>query len=112
MVFSKINLFKIQETKVLRRKVEDLEKENETNKRQIQELLEKQGKKDSLLASKSKFLNNKIEANDPLKEKKMKVMEDEINELRKKVIEKDRDVERLQAEMSLKGKSKIGLKSK
>lgn len=37
-------------------------------------------------------------------------MEDEINELRKKLIEKDRDFERLQAEQSLtKGKSKIGL---
>jgi predicted RNase H-like nuclease (RuvC/YqgF family) len=44
-----------------------------------------------------------------LKEKKMKVMEDDINELRKKVIEKDRDIERLQAEISLKGKSKVGI---
>lgn len=98
---------------MLRRKVEDLEKENENNKRQIQELLDKQPKKDTLVSSKVKFLNNKTEANDPLKEKKMKVMEDEINELRKKVIEKDRDVERLQAELSLKGKSKVAtLKSK
>lgn len=64
------------------------------------------------MASKSKFLNNKNEVNDPLKDKKMKVMEDEINELRKKVIEKDRDVERLQAEMSLKGKSKLSMKPK
>ena len=39
----------------------------------------------------------------------MQVMEDEINELRKKLIEKDRDYERLQVEQSLtKGKSKIG----
>lgn len=50
---------------------------------------------------------------DPLSEKKMQVMEDEINELRKKVIEKDREFERVQAEHSLtKGKSKLGLKSK
>lgn len=36
-------------------------------------------------------------------------MEDEINELRKKIIEKDREYERVQAEQTLtKGKSKIG----
>lgn len=45
---------------------------------------------------------------DPLSDKKIQVMEDEINELRKKLIEKDRDFERLTAEQSLtKGKAKI-----
>lgn len=72
--------------------------------------MEKQSiKKETLVSSKIKFLNNKTEINDPLKEKKMKVMEDEINELRKKIIEKDRDMERMQAEMSFKGKSKVGV---
>lgn len=44
----------------------------------------------------------------PLSDKKLQVMEDEINELRKKIIEKDRECEIL-----TKGKSKFGaLKSK
>lgn len=46
---------------------------------------------------------------DPLSDKKIQVMEDEINELRRKLVEKDREYERVQAEQSLtKGKSKIG----
>lgn len=97
-----------QETAVLRRKVEELEKDNETNKRQVQELQEK-----LLVTSKEKTLLRKTvakssTAKDPLSDKKIAVMEDEINELRKKIIEKDREFERVQAEQSLtKGKSKI-----
>lgn len=58
---------------------------------------------------KSKF-SKASEANDPLKDKKVKVLEDELNELRKKLIEKDREFERIQAESTLtKGKSKSGI---
>lgn len=48
---------------------------------------------------------------DPLNEKKIQVLEDEINELRKKLLEKDRDIVRIEAESSLKGKSKLKSKS-
>jgi hypothetical protein len=103
-----------QETAVLRRKVEDLEMESESSKRQIEQLQEKiASEKKTPLAKKFGF-NSKADVNDPLKEKKMQVMEDEINELRKKIIEKDREFDRMQAEMGLtKGKPKAGiLKSK
>lgn len=44
---------------------------------------------------------------DPLNDKKLQVMEEEMNDLRKKLIEKDRDFERVQAEISIsKGKPK------
>lgn len=102
-----------QETAVLRRKVEELEKESESSKRQVQNLQEKLSQvKESPTLKKSML--GKSSAKDPLSDKKMQVMEDEINELRKKIIEKDRDFERIQAEQTLtKGKSKIGgLKSK
>lgn len=47
-----------------------------------------------------RFLNDKSTV-DPLKEKKIQVLEDEVSELRKKIIEKDRDLERIQTETSL-----------
>ncbi|XP_055546465.1 myosin-2 heavy chain isoform X5 [Wyeomyia smithii] len=91
-----------QETAVLRRKIGELEVENKRNREHVKELqeslisktkeMDKQSKFPSLLGSKSK---------DPLDGKKIKVMEDEINELRKKIIEKDREVERVQSELSL-----------
>lgn len=98
-----------QETAVLRRKVEELERESESNKRQVQDLQEKLSTKakESPTLKKSSLLKSSIK--DPLSDKKMQVMEDEINELRKKVIEKDREFERVQAEQTLtKGKSKFG----
>lgn len=96
----------LKETAVLRRKVEELEKESESNKRTVQELQDKLSTK----LKDSPTLKKTI-TKSTLSEKKMQVMEDEINELRKKIIEKDREFERVQAE--LKGKSKIiALKSK
>lgn len=97
-----------QETAVLRRKVEELEKESESNKRQVQELQEKLSTKSKELPTIKKTFGKSLTAKDPLSDKKIAVMEDEINELRKKLIEKDREFERVQAEQSLtKGKSKI-----
>lgn len=103
-----------KETAVLRRKVEELEKESESNKRTVQELQEKLSTKPKDSPTLKKATVAKSTLKDSLNDKKMQVMEDEINELRKKIIEKDRDFERVQAEQSLaKGKSKIsGLKSK
>lgn len=90
---------------MLRRKVEDLESESEMNKRQISDLQEKLTKaKDSAKGTKSIL---KSSTKDPLNDKKIQVMEDEMNELRKKIIEKDREIERIEAESSLKGKSKL-----
>lgn len=97
-----------QETAVLRRKVEELEKESEANKRQVQELQEKLTTKVDKSPTLKKASLFKKDVKDPLSDNKMQVMEEEINELRKKLIEKDRDYERVQAEQSLtKGKSKI-----
>uniref|UniRef100_A0A182M105 SOGA coiled-coil domain-containing protein n=1 Tax=Anopheles culicifacies TaxID=139723 RepID=A0A182M105_9DIPT len=97
-----------QEMAVLRRKMEELEHENKHAREQIKDLQEN-------LASKTKELGRKIPSSlgsktgvkDPLEEKKITVMEDEISELRKKLIEKDREFERVQAEMAL-AKSKGG----
>ena len=112
MNFFFIKLQILKETAVLRRKIEELEKEGESNKRQVQNLQEKLSQvKESPTLRKTTY--GKSSLKDPLSDKKIQVMEDEINELRKKVIEKDREYERIQAEQTLtKGKSKIGLKSK
>lgn len=97
----------IKETAVLRRKVEELERESDTNKRHVQDLQEKLTSKTKESPTLKKSLGLKS-FKDPLSDKKIQVMEDEINELRKKLIEKDRDFDRLQAEQSLtKGKSKL-----
>ncbi|XP_050076426.1 uncharacterized protein LOC126563761 isoform X2 [Anopheles maculipalpis] len=97
-----------QEMAVLRRKMEEFEHENKHAREQIKDLQEN-------LASKTKELGRKLPSSlgsktgvkDPLEEKKITVMEEEISELRKKLIEKDREFERLQAEMAL-AKSKGG----
>lgn len=95
----------------MRRKVEELERESEFNKRQVQDLQEKLSTRAKEPLAKKTL--TKTAGKDPLTDKKIQVMEDEINELRKKIIEKDREYERSQAEQSLtKGKSKIGSKAK
>ncbi|XP_065081064.1 myosin-11 isoform X2 [Ochlerotatus camptorhynchus] len=108
-----------QETAVLRRKIEELEIENKRSREHVKELqeslisktkeMDKQNKLPSLLGSKSGGVK------DPLDGKKIKVMEDEISELRMKLIEKDREVERVQAELSISktkgGKSLVKSKS-
>ncbi|XP_062547558.1 myosin-11 isoform X2 [Armigeres subalbatus] len=108
-----------QETSVLRRKIEELEIENKRSREHVKELqeslisktkeIDKQNKLPSLLGSKN------TGAKDPLDEKKIKVMEEQISELRMKLIEKDREVERVQAELSISktkgGKSLVKSKS-
>ncbi len=87
----------------MRRKVEELEKENDTTKHQIKELQEKlTSKTKEVTAAKKLAVTSKVTTkSDPINEKKIQVMEEEINELRKKLIEKDRDLERAEAEMTL-----------
>ncbi|XP_063395134.1 myosin-11 isoform X5 [Cydia fagiglandana] len=93
-----------QEAAVLRRKVEELEQDRDSLKKQVKELTDK------VAASATKTTNNTnssfgLRRNAPkgnnLAEEKVKVLEDEIAELRKKLIEKERDCERLHAEISL-----------
>ncbi|XP_049538261.1 myosin-2 heavy chain [Anopheles darlingi] len=101
-----------QEMAVFRRKIEELELENKHGREQIKDLQESLASKTKELGKKlPSFIGNKGSSSpgvkDPLEEKKITVMEDEISELRKKLIEKDREFERLQAEMAL-AKSKGG----
>uniref|UniRef100_A0A182NAM2 hydroxymethylglutaryl-CoA lyase n=1 Tax=Anopheles dirus TaxID=7168 RepID=A0A182NAM2_9DIPT len=98
-----------QEMAVLRRKMEELEHENKHAREQIKDLQESVASKTKELGRRvsSTLGSGKTSVKDPLEEKKITVMEDEISELRKKLIEKDREFERLQAEMAL-AKSKGG----
>lgn len=98
-----------QETVVLRRRMEELEKETVQSKQKMKALEEKLETKTKELAAKPKVVRPRSTDSalkDPLNDKKIQVMEDEINELRKKVIEKDRDLERLENELSLSKKPK------
>lgn len=88
-----------------------MEKSYELNKRQISDLQEKLAKAKETSKGLKLPLSKTSTTKDPLNDKKIQVMEDEINELRKKLLEKDRDIVRIEAESSLKGKSKLKLKS-
>lgn len=84
--------------------MEELEKEAVQSKQQMKVLEDKLETKSKELAAKPKVVRPKSTDSalkDPLNDKKIQVMEDEINELRKKVIEKDRELERLENELSL-----------
>ncbi|KAK9505733.1 hypothetical protein O3M35_009721 [Rhynocoris fuscipes] len=94
-----------QEAAVLRRKVEDLEGEGERLKKKVKELQEKLNSKIS--ESNKKTLIQPAESNkstNAVYEQKMKVLEEEMSDLRMKLIEKDRECERLHAEISLASK--------
>ncbi|XP_050554910.1 centromere-associated protein E isoform X1 [Spodoptera frugiperda] len=97
-----------QETTVLRKKVEEMEQEKDSLKKQVKELTDKianQPKNNSTVTLR-RATNAK---SNNLAEEKVKVLEDEIAELRKKLIEKERDCERLHAELSLSKKPKASL---
>lgn len=93
-----------QEASVLRKKVEELEADNDRLKRKTKELQDKFNTKST--SKKNIFGNDK---GSTLQDKKLKVLEDEANELRKKLIEKERDCERLHAELSLSQKRSKGI---
>lgn len=95
-----------QEASILRLKVDDLEKENSESRKQVRELQDRlinevnSGKKSPL--SFSSLANGS--------DKKLKALNDELAQLRKSIVDKDRSVERLQAEINSKnGKPKFGL---
>ncbi|CAG4979227.1 unnamed protein product [Parnassius apollo] len=90
-----------QESAVLRRKVEELEQDRDSLKKQVKELTDKISNTNTKqnTTSSTGFRRNTGKTNN-LAEEKVKVLEDEIAELRKKLIEKERDCERLHAELS------------
>ncbi|KAF7281936.1 hypothetical protein GWI33_004055 [Rhynchophorus ferrugineus] len=97
-----------QEASVLRRKVEDLEADNRTLKSKNKDLQDKVNSKGS--ARKTLVSSERTNSID---NQKIKVLEDETNDLRKKLIEKERDCERLHAELAVNQKrSKSIQKSK
>ncbi|XP_076261708.1 uncharacterized protein LOC143197279 isoform X2 [Rhynchophorus ferrugineus] len=97
-----------QEASVLRRKVEELEADNRTLKSKNKDLQDKVNSKGS--ARKTLVSSERTNSID---NQKIKVLEDETNDLRKKLIEKERDCERLHAELAVNQKrSKSIQKSK
>uniref|UniRef100_T1JA69 Leucine zipper homeobox-associated domain-containing protein n=1 Tax=Strigamia maritima TaxID=126957 RepID=T1JA69_STRMM len=91
-----------QETTVLRRKVEELEVENISMQKEVRELQEKVDAKPSLIID----LPTRPPA-DPAQanifyEQKVKMLENEAKELRMKIIDKDRENERLSSELTVK----------
>ncbi|XP_050670744.1 myosin-3 isoform X2 [Leptidea sinapis] len=105
-----------QEAAVLRKKVEDLEQDREALNKQVKELKEKISNAATKPNANSAAAMRRTTTNksNNLAEEKVKVLEDEIAELRKKLIEKERDCERLHAELSLTQKKPKGslIKSK
>lgn len=85
-----------QEASVLRRKVEDLEADIHRFKTKNKDLQDKLIAKTT--TKKTTIAGEKIST---LQNQKLKILEDETNDLRKKLIEKERDCERLHAELSL-----------
>ncbi|KAF6213538.1 hypothetical protein GE061_011258 [Apolygus lucorum] len=100
-----------QESSVLRRKVEDLEVEGDHLKRKVKELQEKLNSKTSIAAKRS-ILDRSDSKSDGVSDKKFKVLEDEMGQIRMKLIEKERECERLHAEISASGKKKTLTKSR
>ncbi|KAM3967746.1 LOW QUALITY PROTEIN: uncharacterized protein ACR2FA_011294 [Aphomia sociella] len=90
-----------QEATVLRRKAEELEQERDSLKKQVKELTEKVATATTKSSNTTVTLRRNTAKSNNLAEEKVKVLEDEIAELRKKLIEKERDCERLHAELSL-----------
>ncbi|XP_049773051.1 trichohyalin isoform X2 [Schistocerca cancellata] len=90
-----------QEAAVLRRKVEELEKEGETLKKKVKDLQDKLTAKTTRKSAAAITTPEPVKGSDVLYEQKIKVLEDELSELRKKLIEKERDCERLHAELTV-----------
>ncbi|XP_077295291.1 uncharacterized protein LOC143917604 isoform X2 [Arctopsyche grandis] len=103
-----------QEASILRRKVEELDQQGESLKTQVKDLTEKLASaniKSPITLGKKLLSTTKGTG---LSEEKIKILEDDIAEVRKKLIEKERDVERLHAELSITQKRSKGslIKSK
>ncbi|KAK6617793.1 hypothetical protein RUM43_014021 [Polyplax serrata] len=89
-----------QESAVLRKKVEDLEADAEKHKKKIKEL---EDKVSSATATGKKFggMGSTGGNTSLLDKQKLKVIEEEVTELRKKVSEKEREIERLKNEIQV-----------
>ncbi|XP_047507031.1 golgin subfamily A member 4 isoform X1 [Pieris napi] len=101
-----------QEAAVLRKKVEDLELNKESLKKQVKELTEKISNAATKTNANTGAALRRTTNKGNLAEEKVKVLEDEIAELRNKLIEKERDCERLHAELSLAQKKPKALLNK
>ncbi|XP_075971253.1 uncharacterized protein LOC142973434 isoform X4 [Anticarsia gemmatalis] len=89
-----------QEASVLRRKVEEMEQDRDSLKKQVKELTDKIASQPKTNSTVTLRRTSNAKGNN-LAAEKVKVLEDEIADLRKKLIEKERDCERLHAELSL-----------
>ncbi|XP_043195755.1 golgin subfamily A member 4-like isoform X3 [Amphibalanus amphitrite] len=91
-----------RETSSLRKKVDNVESENERLQRQVKELQER-------MSHGSKATIPEISISDPnaYYEQKINVLEEEMNELRKKLIDKERENDSLKTEAEM-GRSKKG----
>ncbi|KAF0295811.1 Protein SOGA3 [Amphibalanus amphitrite] len=85
------------ETATLRRKIEKIEEENETLRIQVAELQQKPS------SPKLRKLDSAANINDPnaYYEHRINVLEDEMNEVRKKLIEREREIDVLKTEMQM-----------
>ncbi|BES92388.1 SOGA family member [Nesidiocoris tenuis] len=92
-----------QESSVLRRKVEDLEVEGDHLKRKVKDLQEMLNSK-STNARRAPTSSSSGSKTDTVTDKKIKVLEEEMGQIRMKLIEKERECERLHAEISSGGK--------
>lgn len=90
----------LQESAVLRKKVEDLEADAEKHKKKIKEL---EDKVSSATATGKKFggMGSTGGNTSLLDKQKLKLIEEEVTELRKKVSEKEREIERLKNEIQV-----------
>ncbi|CAH1400836.1 unnamed protein product [Nezara viridula] len=90
-----------QEASVLRRKVEELENERDHLNKKVKELQEKVSYKASEMSKRALIQRAEPKKSNGVYEQKIKVLEDEMSELRKKLIEKERECERLHAELTI-----------
>ncbi|XP_054742025.1 myosin-9 isoform X1 [Anastrepha obliqua] len=91
-----------QEASILRQRVDDLERENRETKKHVRELQEKvhQAEVGEKRSSSSLLTFNSTSTN--ASDKKLKALNEELMQLRKSLSDKDRTIERLQAEFSAK----------
>nr|CAH7735764.1 unnamed protein product [Callosobruchus chinensis] len=95
-----------QEASVLRKKFEDLESDNLKLKTKVKDL---QDQLSTRTVTKRTVTGIKTGKDSALLNEKIKVLEDETNDIRKKLIEKERDCERLHAELSTTQKRSKGM---
>nr|CAD7196699.1 unnamed protein product [Timema douglasi] len=96
-----LELYRALEATVLRKKVGELETENETMKRKVKDIQEKLNTKTARKTTIAQTKSNDSKSGNGLNGQKIKVLEEDVSDLRKKLIEKERDCERLHAELTV-----------